>query len=87
MYLLLLSHFSRVRLCDPIDGSPPGSAVPGILQARVLEWGAIAFSRQMYEDRPFHILLYTCMNRNLVKLLLSKQVHTFHLEISLSASY
>ena len=33
-------------LCDPIDGSPPGSAVPGILQARVLEWGATAFSRQ-----------------------------------------
>ena len=31
-------------LCDPIDGSPPGSTVPGILQARVLEWGAIAFS-------------------------------------------
>ena len=28
-------------LCDPIDGSPPGSPVPGILQARVLEWGAI----------------------------------------------
>ena len=31
-------------LCDPIDGSPPGPAVPGIFQARVLEWGAIAFS-------------------------------------------
>ena len=31
-------------LFDPIDGSPPGSLVPGILQARVLEWGAIAFS-------------------------------------------
>ena len=31
-------------LCDPIDGSPPGSPVPGILQARVLEWVAIAFS-------------------------------------------
>ncbi|KAM7236104.1 hypothetical protein CapIbe_013290 [Capra ibex] len=30
--------------CDPIDGSPPGSPVPGILQARTLEWGAIAFS-------------------------------------------
>ena len=42
--LLLLSHFSRVRLCDPIDGSPPGSPVPGILQARTLEWVAIAFS-------------------------------------------
>ena len=44
--LLLLSHFSRVWLCDPIDGSPPGSAVPGILQARVLEWGGIAFSEK-----------------------------------------
>ena len=31
-------------LCDPIHGSPPGSPVPGILQARILEWGAIAFS-------------------------------------------
>ena len=31
-------------LCDPIDGSPPGSPVPGILQARTLEWGAISFS-------------------------------------------
>ena len=30
-------------LCDPIDGSPPGSAVPGILQARTLEWVAISF--------------------------------------------
>ena len=35
---------SRPTLCDPIDSSPPGSPVPGILQARVLEWGAIAFS-------------------------------------------
>ena len=31
-------------LCDPIDGSPPGSRVPGILQARTLEWAAISFS-------------------------------------------
>ena len=31
-------------LCDPIDCSPPGSAVPGILQARTLEWVAISFS-------------------------------------------
>ena len=31
-------------LCDPIDGSPPSSAVPGILQARTLEWVAISFS-------------------------------------------
>jgi len=31
-------------LCNPIDGSPPGSPVPGILQARMLEWVAISFS-------------------------------------------
>ena len=35
-------------LCDPIDGSPPGSAVPGILQARTLEWVAISFSKTLY---------------------------------------
>ena len=40
----LLSRFSRVRLCNPIDGSPSGSSVHRIFQARVLEWGAIAFS-------------------------------------------
>ena len=34
-------------LCDPIDGSPPGSPVPGILQARTLEWVAISFSKCM----------------------------------------
>ena len=44
LLLLLLSHFSRVRLCNPKDGSPPGSPVPGILQARTLEWVAISFS-------------------------------------------
>ena len=35
---------SSPTLCDPIDGSPPGSPVPGILQARTLEWVAISFS-------------------------------------------
>ena len=44
MLLLLLSRVSHVRFCDPIDGSPPGSPVPGILQARTLEWAAISFS-------------------------------------------
>ena len=41
---MLLSRFS-LTLCDPIDGSPPGSPVPGILQARTLEWVAISCSR------------------------------------------
>ena len=48
---LTTSHFGTAKslqscptLCDPIDGSPPGSPVPGILQARTLEWAAISFS-------------------------------------------
>ena len=38
------SLHSCPTLCDPIDGSPPGSTIPGILQARALEWVAISFS-------------------------------------------
>ena len=38
-------------LCDPIDCSPPGSSVHGILQARILEWVAISFSRGFYSLR------------------------------------
>ena len=36
-------------LCHPIDGSPPGSAIPGILQARTREWAAIASSNEWKE--------------------------------------
>jgi len=49
--VLKSSHHSAAKslklcptLCDPIDGSPLGSSVPGILQARILEWVAISFS-------------------------------------------
>ena len=35
---------SWMTLCDPIDGSPPGSPVPGILQAKTMEWVTISFS-------------------------------------------
>ena len=42
--LLLPSRFSCVRLCATPYGSPPGSRIPGILQARPLEWGAISFT-------------------------------------------
>ena len=45
LLLLLLSHLSHVQLCaTPMDGSPPGSHIPRILQARTLEWVAISFS-------------------------------------------
>ena len=43
-YAAAKSLQSCPTLCDPIDGSPPGSTVPGILQARTLEWVAISFS-------------------------------------------
>ena len=45
---------SRPTLRNPIDGSPPGSAIPGILQARILEWVAISFSN-------------ACMHANLLQ--------------------
>ena len=38
---------SCLTLCDPMGGSPPGSPIPGILQARTLEWVAIALSEEM----------------------------------------
>ena len=45
-------------LCDPVDGSPPGSSVPGILKARILEWVAISFSvlQSMGSQRVGHDL-------------------------------
>ena len=47
-FLILVIYAKSLQscptLCDPIDGSPPGSPMPGILQARTLEWVAIAFS-------------------------------------------
>ena len=59
IYSLLLSSFGRVKvkvlvthscsiLCDPVDCSLPGSSVHGLFQARVLEWGATAFSKIPY---------------------------------------
>ena len=59
--LLLLSHFSRVRLCvTPIDSSPPGSPIPGILQARRLEWVAISFSGLILYAALLSAFLFLC---------------------------
>ena len=55
LLLLLLSHFSRVRLCDPIDGSPPGSPIPGILQARTLKK---SFSSNVLFQNEIYILFF-----------------------------
>ena len=54
--LLLISCFSRVRLCDPIDGSSPGFPIPGILQARTLEWVSyIHYKGREYGDLAANI--------------------------------
>ena len=47
-------------LCDPIDGSSPGSSVPGILQARILEWVAISFSNACMHANSLQSCLTLC---------------------------
>ena len=58
----MLSHFSHVLLCNSMDRRPPGSSVRGILQARVLEWFAMHFSRGSSRPRdgtcPLHLLCW-----------------------------
>ena len=60
LLLLLLSRFSHVRLCNPIDGSSPGSSVPGILQARILEWVAVSFSNACMHAKTLQSCLTLC---------------------------
>ena len=54
------SHFSRVRLLATLDGSPPGSSVHGILQARILEWVAVHSSRG--SSRPRDRIRASCVS-------------------------
>ena len=58
--LLLLSCQSCPTLCVPIDGSPRGSSVPGILQARILEWVAISFSNACTHGKLLQSCLTLC---------------------------
>ena len=51
LYLLCLVAQLYPTLCDPVDCSLPGSSVHGILQARILEWAAIPFSRGSFQPR------------------------------------
>ena len=51
---------SCLTLCDPIDSSPPGSSVPGILQARKLEWVAISFSNACMHAKSLQSCLTLC---------------------------
>ena len=55
---------SHVRLCDPVDCSPPGSSVHGILQARILEWVAISSSRGSSRPRDgTYVSCISCISR------------------------
>ena len=51
---------SRPTLCDPVDGRPPGSSVPGILQARILEWVAISFSNACMHAKSLQLCSTLC---------------------------
>jgi len=51
MLLVVLVTQSCPTLCDPVDHNPPGSSVHGILQARILEWVAISFSRESSQPK------------------------------------
>ena len=65
---------SCLTLCDPADSSPPGSSVHGIFQARVLEWGAIAFSVLIFllailipacaSSSPVFLMMYSAYQLN-----------------------
>ena len=63
----LLSCFSHVRLCDPVDCSPPGFSAHGILQARILEWVATSSSRGSFWIRDgTHISYISCIGRQIL---------------------
>ena len=76
-------------LCNPIDGSPPGSPVPGILQARTLEWVAISFSIMQVRGEDILLLCLTSVHiaTELQRLFWSKNIIEqclicYHLQLS-----
>ena len=57
-----------LTLCDPIDSNPQGSSIHGVFQARVLEWGAIAFSNRIESPEEIHTSLDNLFSRRLSRL-------------------
>ena len=73
MYAHICIHLECMRaqlcltLCDPMDCSPPGSSVHGILQARILEWVVISFSRGSYLPKDqTHVFCVSCIGRQIL---------------------
>ena len=67
-------------LCDPIDGSPPGSPIPGILQARTLEWVAISFSNN------FNLQLSSVQSLSCVRLFVTPWITARQASLSITNS-
>ena len=70
-----------LTLCDPIDDSLPGSSIPGILQARILEWVAISFSNACMHAKSLQLCLALCLGcltSKLMFLTMSLQDPPFH---------
>ena len=64
LLFLLMRAWLYPTLCDPMDCSPPGSSVCGVLQARMLEWVAMPFSRGSSRPRyPIHVSYTSCFGR------------------------
>ena len=64
VHACMLSHFSHVQLCNPMDCNPLGSSVQGVLQARILEWVAMPSSRGSSQPKDqTHISYSSCIGR------------------------
>ena len=61
LYTYMLGHFSHVWLCNPMDSSPLGASAHGILQARILEWVAIPFSKGSFQPRDWTWISYVSL--------------------------
>ena len=67
LWVCILSHLSRVQVCDPMDCSPPGSSVHGILQARILEWVSMPYAKVSSQPRDqTYISCISCIGRQVL---------------------
>ena len=83
----VLTYFSPVRLCDPMDCSPPGSSVHGILQARIHEWIAMPSSRASFRPRNQTPVSYaSCMASRVFLSFFLTTSTTLHLQTPVKAS-
>ena len=67
LWVCILSHLSLVQDCDPMDCSPPGSSVHGILQARILDWVSMPYTKVSSQPRDQTCISYiSCIGRQVL---------------------